>query len=257
MSENRNVTVPIGGALGAPADADIGVMMAPADPAPGVAPKRAWVNSHCLTGCGACRKRPRCADDSRMPALSEHAVVIVGAGPTGMMLGAELTLAGVDVAIVERRATSELEGSRAGAGGLHSRTLEVLDQRGVVDRFLADGQTSPRVGYAYISLDISDFPTRHNYLLALWQKDTERILAAWIEELGVSVLRGTEVTGIAEDTEGVDVRLSDGRSLLCEYVIGCDGGRSIVRRSAGIDFVGWDASSSFLIAQAEMRSEER
>ncbi len=187
-----------------------------------------------------------------MPLPSEHAVVIVGAGPTGMMLGAELALAGVDAVIVERRATSELEGSRAGAGGLHSRTLEVLDQRGVVDRFLAAGQPHPSVGYAYVRLDISDFPTRHNYLLALWQKDTERILAVWIEELGVPVLRSTEVAGIAQDERGVDVQLADGRSLRARYLVGCDGGRSLVRKAAGIDFPGWDASTSYLIAEAEM-----
>ena len=187
-----------------------------------------------------------------MPASSEHAVVIVGAGPTGMVLGAELTLAGVDVVIVERRATSELEGSRAGAGGLHSRTLEVLDQRGVVDRFIVAGQPHPRVGYAYVQLDISDFPTRHNYLLALWQKDTERILAGWLEELGVPVSRGTEVTGIAPDERGAEVVLDGGRTLRAEYLVGCDGGRSLVRKAAGIEFAGWDASTSYLIAEAEM-----
>ena len=190
-----------------------------------------------------------------MPVSSEHAVVIVGAGPTGMMLGAELTLAGVDVVVVDRRATSELEGSRAGAGGLHSRTLEVLDQRGVVDRFIAAGQPHPRVGYAYVQLDISDFPTRHNYLLALWQKDTERILAAWIEELGVPVLRSTEVLGIAQDERGVVVQLSGDESLRARYVVGCDGGRSLVRKAAGIEFPGWDASTSYLIAEAEMTKE--
>jgi 3-(3-hydroxy-phenyl)propionate hydroxylase len=190
-----------------------------------------------------------------MPVPSEHAVVIAGAGPTGMMLGAELALAGVDVAIVERRATSELEGARAGAGGLHSRTLEVLDQRGVADRFLAEGQRHPSVGYAYVRLDISDFPTRHNCLLALWQKDTERILAGWIEELRVPILRSTEVTGVDQDERKVDVQLSDGRSLRAEYLVGCDGGRSLVRRAAGIDFPGWDASTSYLIAEADMTQE--
>jgi 3-(3-hydroxy-phenyl)propionate hydroxylase len=190
-----------------------------------------------------------------MPVPSEHAVVIAGAGPTGMMLGTELALAGIDVVIVERRATSELEGSRAGAGGLHSRTLEVLDQRGVVDRFLADGQQHPSVGYAYVRLDISDFPTRHNYLLALWQKDTERILAGWIEELGVRVLRSIDVTGIAQDERGVVAHLSGDRSLRAQYLVGCDGGRSLVRKAAGIDFPGWDASTSYLIAEAEMTQE--
>jgi 3-(3-hydroxy-phenyl)propionate hydroxylase len=190
-----------------------------------------------------------------MPVISEHDVVIAGAGPTGMMLGAELTLAGVDVVIVERRATSELEGSRAGGGGLHSRTLEVLDQRGVVDRFIAEGQPYPTVGYAYVRLDIGDFPTRHNYLLALWQKETERILAGWIEELGVRVMRSTEVSGVAQDERGVDVQLSGSRSIRAEYLVGCDGGRSLIRKAAGIDFAGWDASTSYIIAEVEMREE--
>ena len=100
-------------------------------------------------------------------AMTEHAVVIAGGGPTGLMLAGELALAGVDVVIVERRASQELDGSRA--GGLHSRTIEVLDQRGIADRFLSAGQEHPFVGYAGTFVDISDFPTRHNYVLALWQ----------------------------------------------------------------------------------------
>jgi 3-(3-hydroxy-phenyl)propionate hydroxylase len=104
-------------------------------------------------------------------------------------------------------------------------------------------------------LDISDFPTRHNCLLALWQKDTERILAGWIEELRVPVLRSTQVTGVDQDERKVDVQLSDGRSLRAEYLVGCDGGRSLVRRAAGIDFPGWDASTSYLIAEAELTQE--
>src|SRR2546430_1345430 len=99
--------------------------------------------------------------------MTEHAVVIAGGGPTGLMLAGELALAGINVVIVERRTTQDLDGSRA--GGLHSRTIEVLDQRGIAQRFLSAGQTHPRVGLSGISLDISDFPTRHNYVLALWQ----------------------------------------------------------------------------------------
>src|SRR5215471_16219152 len=110
-----------------------------------------------------------------MLSKTKHAVVIAGAGPTGLMLAGELGLAGVDVAIVERRATQELAGSRA--GGLHSRTIEVLDQRGIADRFLSQGQKHPAVLFHQIPLDISDFPTRHNYLLGLWQNHIERILA--------------------------------------------------------------------------------
>ena len=141
-----------------------------------------------------------------MTSMTEHAVVIAGGGPTGLMLAAELALAGIDVVIVERRASQDLDGSRA--GGLHSRTIEVLDQRGVAERFVSAGQTHPFVGYAGTFLDISDFPTRHNYLLALWQSDFERILAGWVEELEVPILRSCEVVGFAQDDSGVDVELS-------------------------------------------------
>src|SRR6187431_2043782 len=124
--------------------------------------------------------------------MSEHAVVIAGGGPTGLMLAGELALAGVDVAIVERRTTQAVDGSRA--GGLHSRTIEVLDQRGIAERFLAAGQVAQVGGFAGIPLDISDFPTRHPYGLALWQSDFEPILAAWVGDLGVPILRGRDVT---------------------------------------------------------------
>jgi 2-polyprenyl-6-methoxyphenol hydroxylase-like FAD-dependent oxidoreductase len=185
--------------------------------------------------------------------MTEHAVVIAGGGPTGMMLASELTLAGVDVVIVEPRATPDLDGSRA--GGLYSRTIEVLDQRGIADRFLSEGQVMQVQGFAGILLDISDFPTRHNYGLALWQRDFERILAAWVAELPVPIVRQREVTGFAQDDTGVDVELSDGRSLRAEYLVGCDGGRSVVRKTAGIDFPGSDPSTSWLIAEVEMHEQ--
>ncbi len=185
--------------------------------------------------------------------MSKHAVVIAGGGPTGMMLAAELTLAGVDAAIVERRTTKEIVGSRA--GGLHARSLEVLDQRGIVDRFLSAGQVAQVAGFAFVRLDISDFPSRHPYGLALWQKEIERILADWVDELGVPVYRGREVTGFTQDETGVDVALADGTSLRAEYLVGCDGGRSVVRKAAGIDFAGWDPSISNLIAEVKMRDE--
>lgn len=181
-------------------------------------------------------------------------VVIAGGGPTGMMLAAELALAGVEAVIVERRATQELESSRA--GGLHARTLEVLDQRGVVDRFLDEGEgTHPFVGFAGTFLDISDLPTRHNCMLALWQRHFERILGEWVVELGVRTIRGAEVVGFTQDGGGVDVELSDRSTVHASYLVGCDGGRSAVRKIAGIDFPGWDATSSFLIAQVEMTDE--
>ena len=185
--------------------------------------------------------------------MTERAVVIAGAGPTGMMLAAELALAGVDVAIVERRASQELDGSRS--GGLHSRTIEVLDQRGGADRFLAEGQAMQVQSFAGIPLDISDFPTRHNYGLALWQSHFERILAAWVSELGVPVYRGRAVTGFAQDDAGVEVEIDDGESLRAEYLVGCDGGRSLIRKAAGIEFPGWDPSVSSLIAEVEMSEE--
>jgi 2-polyprenyl-6-methoxyphenol hydroxylase-like FAD-dependent oxidoreductase len=182
--------------------------------------------------------------------MMKHAVVIAGGGPTGLVLAAELALAGVDVAIVERRSSQDLVGSRA--GGLNSRTLEVLDQRGIVDRFLSEGQKAQAAGFAGIRLDISDLPTRHNYTLGLRQKHIERILAGWIGELKAPIYRGIEVTGFAQDDTGVDVELHDGRSLRVQYLVGCDGGRSLVRKAAGIAFPGSDPTTSNLIAEAEL-----
>jgi 2-polyprenyl-6-methoxyphenol hydroxylase-like FAD-dependent oxidoreductase len=183
----------------------------------------------------------------------EHAVVIAGGGPTGLMLAGELALAGVDVAIVERRTSQELAGSRA--GGLQSRTIEVLDQRGIADRFLSEGQVAQVHGFARVRLDISDFPTRHNYGLGLWQNHIERIMAGWVDELNVPIHRGREVTGFAQDETGVDVALSDGETLRAEYLVGCDGGRSVIRKAAGIEFPGWDPTTSSLIAEVEMAEE--
>ena len=188
-----------------------------------------------------------------MGALAEHAVVIAGGGPTGLMLAGELTLAGVDVVIVERRTDQDVDGSRA--GGLLARSIEVLDQRGIAERFLAAGYVVQAQGYAGIHLDISDFPTRHNYVLALWQSQFEPILADWVGELGVPILRGREVIGFAGHDTGIDVEVSGDMSLRAEYLVGCDGGRSLVRKTAGIDFAGLDPSTSWLIAEVEMDEE--
>jgi 3-(3-hydroxy-phenyl)propionate hydroxylase len=179
----------------------------------------------------------------------EHAVVIAGGGPTGLMLAGELALAGVDVAIVERRPNQELAGSRA--GGLQSRTIEIFDQRGIADRFLSEGQVAQVSGFASIRLDVSDFPTRHPYGLGLWQNHVERILAGWVEELAVPIYRSREVTGFTQDETGVDVQLFDGK-LRAQYLVGCDGGRSIIRKAAGIEFPGWDATISNLLAEVEV-----
>ena len=186
-------------------------------------------------------------------AMTKHDVVIVGAGPTGLMLAAELALAKIDVAIVERRESQHLPGSRA--GGLHARTIELLDQRGVADRFLSQGKVMQVAGFAMIPLDISDFPTRHNYGLALWQSRIEQILAAWVAELCVPIYRGRELTAFTQDDSGVEVELAGGGSLWAQYLVGCDGGRSLVRKHAGIDFPGWEPSVSYLIAEVEMSDE--
>jgi 2-polyprenyl-6-methoxyphenol hydroxylase-like FAD-dependent oxidoreductase len=179
--------------------------------------------------------------------MTNHAVVIAGGGPTGLMLAGELALARIDVAIVERRAGQELVGSRA--GGLHARTIEVLDQRGIAERFLSQGKVMQVAGFAFNPLDISDFPTRHNYGLALFQDHIERILAGWIDELAVPIYRARAVTGFAQDDTGVDIETTGG-ALRAQYLVGCDGGRSLIRTQAGIDFPGWDPSVSYMIAEA-------
>jgi len=183
-------------------------------------------------------------------AEAESVVVVVGAGPTGMMLAGELALAGVDVAVLERRPGREVTGSRA--GGLHVRAIEILDQRGIAERFLAEGRTVQIARFADVVLDVGDFPTRHPYGLALWQRHVERILADWVGELGVPVHYGHQVTGFAQDDAGVDVRLAGGRSQRARYLVGCDGGRSPIRRAAGIDFPGSEATTSWLIGEVEM-----
>jgi 2-polyprenyl-6-methoxyphenol hydroxylase-like FAD-dependent oxidoreductase len=181
--------------------------------------------------------------------------MIVGAGPTGLMLAGELALAGIDVAILERRMNQDLVGQRA--GGLHARTIELFDQRGIADRFLSRGQVAQIAGFAWIRLDIGDFPTRHPYGLALWQNEIERILAGWVGELAVPIYRGREVTDVAQDATGVGVELADGASVRANYLVGCDGGRSLVRKAENIDFPGWDPTVSCLIAEVDVKEEPR
>jgi 2-polyprenyl-6-methoxyphenol hydroxylase-like FAD-dependent oxidoreductase len=187
--------------------------------------------------------------------MAEHAVLVVGGGPTGLMLAGELALAGIDVAIVERRANQDLTGSRS--RGLHSRTIEVLDQRGIADRFLSEGQVAQVAAFAGTRLDISDFPTRHPYGLALGQNHFERILAGWVDELKVPIHRERDVRGFVQDATGVDVQLSDGTSLRADYLVGCDGGRSVVRKAAGIEFPGWEPTTSTLIAEVQLAEEPK
>jgi 3-(3-hydroxy-phenyl)propionate hydroxylase len=186
--------------------------------------------------------------------LTAHAVVIAGGGPTGLMLAGELALAGIDVAIVERRPSQDLAGPRA--RGLYARTIEILDQRGIADRFVSEGQRTPG-GYALIPLDISDLPTRHPYVLALLQIHIERILATWVDELAVPIYRGREVTGFVQDETGVHVELANGELLRAQYLAGCDGGRSLIRKAAAIEFPGYDPTTSNLIAEVEFAEEPK
>ena len=183
----------------------------------------------------------------------EHDVMIVGAGPTGLMLAGELALAGVNVAIVERRPNQDVEGSRA--SGLHSRALELLDQRGLAERFIPLGTKHYAVALAGIVLDARDRPTRHNYTLGLWQEKIERGLAEWTSELAVTCYRGCEMATFVESGEHVHVQLTDGRRLGSRYLVGCDGGRSLVRKIAGIGFPGSEPQASYLIFEAEMEDE--
>jgi 3-(3-hydroxy-phenyl)propionate hydroxylase len=185
---------------------------------------------------------------------TEHAVVIAGGGPTGLMLAGELALAGVDVGIVERRPNQDLAGTRA--GGLLARSIEVLEQRGIADRFIAQGQKHQITMFAGTTF-ISDLPTRHNYVLGLAQNRIERTLADWVDELGVTIHRGREVTAFRQDDTGVDVALADGESMRCQYLVGCDGGRSLVRKAAGIAFPGSEPTTSWLIAEVQTAEEPK
>ncbi len=184
---------------------------------------------------------------------AKHAVVVVGAGPTGMMLAAELALAGVEVVVLERRETLELAGRRA--GGLLARTLEILDQRGIVERFVSQGTKHPGGEFAGVRLDLGRLPTRHGYVLELWQIHIERILAGWLDELGVPILRGHAVVDLCQDDSGVEVELESGEQFHASYLVGCDGGRSCVRKAAGVAFPGTDATVSNLIAVARFARE--
>ncbi|MYV97951.1 hypothetical protein GT354_06590 [Streptomyces sp. SID3343] len=180
-------------------------------------------------------------------------VVIAGAGPTGLMLACELRLAGVDVVVVERLAERTGE-SRA--GGLHSRTLEVLDQRGVLERFLAAGDLTPVGHFSGLMLDFDGLESRHPLPLMILQSAVERLLEEWAAELGVRVRWSSEVGGIRQDEDGVTVELRTTQAapatLRARYLVGCDGGRSTVRKLAGIDFPGTPATMTALIGDVEL-----
>ncbi|MEV7627137.1 FAD-dependent monooxygenase [Actinoplanes sp. NPDC089786] len=165
-------------------------------------------------------------------------MIVVGAGPTGLMLAGELALAGVRVRVVERRDSPQRH-SRALT--LHPRSVEVLDQRGLADAFLVEGKPVPGWHFAGLPtrLDFAALDSRHGYTLFLAQAQTERLLTEWVRDLGVPISRGSAVTGVSQDHGGVTVAVGD-TELTAKYVVGCDGGRSVVRRAARIEFPGTD-----------------
>ena len=175
-------------------------------------------------------------------------VVIVGGGPTGLMLACELRLGGVDVLVLERLAEPSGE-SRA--GGIHARTMEILDMRGMLSPFLAEGRRLPRGHFAGIPLDFSGLPTRYPFLLNILQRRIERLLEARARELGVRLRREVAVTGLRQSADRVEIETTEGE-LTAAYVVGCDGGRSTVRKLAGIDFPGTPGSMTAILADVEL-----
>ncbi|MEU8898884.1 FAD-dependent monooxygenase [Nocardia sp. NPDC048505] len=176
-------------------------------------------------------------------------VVIAGAGPTGLMLAIELRLAGVEVVLVDGLAQRTGE-SRA--GGIHARTIEILDQRGLLEPLLAQGRTMQAGHFGGLALDFRDFETRHPYVLAVLQSVIERELDARATALGAPVRWAAPVTGFRQDADGVEVHLGDGRRLRAAYLVGCDGGRSAVRKLAGIGFPGTEATMTGMLADVEL-----
>ena len=175
-------------------------------------------------------------------------VIISGGGPTGMMLAAELRLHDVEVLVLERDAQPN---PAVRSLGLHPRSIEILDQRGLLDRFLAHGTRYPGFGrFAGIEAPTpAELDTAHGYILGIPQPVTDRLLAERAAELGAEVRRGVEVTGFDQDDRGVDVELADGGRLRSRWLVGCDGGRSLVRRRLGIGFPGEPATTEWLLGE--------
>ncbi|MBA0052116.1 rifampin monooxygenase [Streptomyces sp. AJS327] len=184
-------------------------------------------------------------------------VIIAGAGPTGLMLACELRLHGVRVLVLER----EAEPPRAvRALGLHVRSIELMDQRGLLDRFLAHGQRYPISGgfaaFAGITVPAPErLDTTHPYVLGIRQPVTDRLLAERAAELGAEVRRGRALVGLGQDERGVTVELDDGARARARYLVGCDGGRSTVRGLLGVGFPGEPAAAETLLGEMEATEE--
>ncbi|WP_322779448.1 rifampin monooxygenase [Frankia sp. Cas4] len=178
-------------------------------------------------------------------------VIVVGGGPTGVMLAGELRLHGVHALVLEK----EAEPIRiVRALGLHVRSVEMMDQRGLLERFLALGQQYPVSGFfaGIVKPRPDRLDTAHPYILAIPQTTTERLLTEHATELGVEIRRGTELVGLRQDDHGVTAKLADGTQLRSRYLIGCDGGRSTVRTLLGVGFPGEPARVEWLLGEVEV-----
>ncbi|MGW1324581.1 rifampin monooxygenase [Streptomyces antibioticus] len=181
-------------------------------------------------------------------------VIVVGAGPTGLMLASELRLHGVRVLVLERdpEPTPVVR-----ALGLHVRSIEVMDQRGLLERFLAHG-TQHRVGGFFAGLGTrwpDRLDTAHSYVLGIPQTVTDRLLAEHATDLGAEIRRGHELVGLSQDDDGVTADLADGTRLRARHLVGCDGGRSTVRKLLGVGFPGEPARVETLLGEMRVTTE--
>ena len=177
-------------------------------------------------------------------------VIVAGAGPTGIFLASELRLHGVDVVVLDREPEPN---AIIRALGLHSRSIEIMDQRGLAGEFAAAGTRYPLDGFfAGILRSAPELDTTHPYVLGIPQTATEAVLTRRALELGVDIRRASEITGLAQDAAGVTATLADGTELRARYLVGCDGGRSTVRSLAGIGFPGEPSRREFLLGEVEL-----
>lgn len=180
-------------------------------------------------------------------------VIISGGGPTGMMLASELRLHDVAVLVLEKEAVPS---QAVRSLGLHTRSVEIMDQRGLLERFLEHGQRHPGVGqFAGIDRPPPELDTAHGYVLGIPQPVTDRLLGERAVEVGAHVRRGSEVVGLEQAEEGVDVRLGDGTQLRSRWLIGCDGGRSLVRTLLGVGFPGEPARTEWILGEVKVTAD--